>query len=121
MLFFPLNKHLRLPWFTKFDNKRIKSKHSNCLIFTLKCSMNFAFNPRRHKGGGVNLTPSLEFFGFKFLFFDRLPKALAQLFFVTSLCCCGCHGNQLSSDWFQLIESTKNAHYMCQISSQSNE
>ena len=52
MLFFPYNKHLRLPWFTKFDNKRIKSKHSNCLIFTLKCFMNFAFNPRRHKGGG---------------------------------------------------------------------
>ena len=40
------------------------------------------FNPRRHKGGGgVNLTP-LDFFGLKFLFLDRLPKALAQLFFV---------------------------------------
>ena len=32
-------------------------------------------------GGGLNLTP-LEFFSFKFLFLDRLPKALAQLFFV---------------------------------------
>ena len=34
-------------------------------------------------GGGVNLiSPPLNFFGFKFLFLDRLPKALAQLFFV---------------------------------------
>ena len=32
-------------------------------------------------GGGVNLTP-LDIFGLKFLFLDRLPKALAQLFFV---------------------------------------
>ena len=32
-------------------------------------------------GGGVNLNP-LDFFGFKSLFLDRLPKALAQLFFV---------------------------------------
>ena len=32
------------------------------------------------RGGGVNLYP-LEFFGLKFLFLDRLPKALAQLFF----------------------------------------
>ena len=31
--------------------------------------------------GGVNLTP-LVFFGLKFLFLDRLPKALAKLFFV---------------------------------------
>ena len=40
-----------------------------------------------------------------------------------SLCCCSYHGNQLvlSSKWFQLIERTKNAHYMCQISSQSDE
>ena len=36
-----------------------------------------------------------------------------------SICCCGCYGNQLSSKWFRLIERTKNAHYMCQISSQS--
>ena len=41
-----------------------------------------AINPRRHKGGGVNLTPLLDLFGLKFLFLDRLPKALAQLFFV---------------------------------------
>ena len=33
-------------------------------------------------GGGVNLTHPLDFFGFKVLFLDRLPKALAQLFFV---------------------------------------
>ena len=32
--------------------------------------------------GGVNLTPSLDFSGLKFLFLDRLPKAKAQLFFV---------------------------------------
>ena len=32
---------------------------------------------------------------------------------VTSLCCCGRHGNQLSSKWFRLIESTKNAPYIC--------
>ena len=31
---------------------------------------------------GVNLTHSLDFFGFKFLLLDRLPKALAQLFLV---------------------------------------
>ena len=31
---------------------------------------------------GVNLTPPLDFFGLKVLFLDRLPKALAQLFFV---------------------------------------
>ena len=35
-------------------------------------------NPIRHEGGGE----ALDFFGFKFLFLDRLPKALAQLFFV---------------------------------------
>ena len=35
------------------------------------------------RGGGVNLIPPpLKFFGFNFLFLDRLPKALAQLFFV---------------------------------------
>ena len=35
-------------------------------------------------GGGdgeINLTP-LDFFGLEFLFLNRLPKALAQLFFV---------------------------------------
>ena len=32
-------------------------------------------------GGGVNLPP-LGFFGLKCLFLDRLPEALAQLFFV---------------------------------------
>ena len=32
------------------------------------------------KGGQVN--PPLDFFGFKFLFLDRLSKALAQLFLV---------------------------------------
>ena len=30
-------------------------------------------------------------------------------------------GNQLSSKWYRLVESTKNAHYMCQISGQSDE
>ena len=34
----------------------------------------------RGGGGGFKLTP-LDCFGFKFLFFDRLSKALAQLFF----------------------------------------
>ena len=29
--------------------------------------------------------------------------------------------NQLSSKWFRLIQSIKNAHYMCQISSQLDE
>ena len=33
-------------------------------------------------GGGVKLTPTLDFFGFKFLLLDRLSKALAQLFLV---------------------------------------
>ena len=33
------------------------------------------------RGGGVNQTP-LDFFGLKFLFLYRLPKALAQLFSV---------------------------------------
>ena len=33
-------------------------------------------------GGGVKLTPPLDFFGFKFLLLDRLPKALVQLFLV---------------------------------------
>ena len=33
----------------------------------------------------------------------------------------GCHENQLRSTWFRLIESTKNAQYMCQISSQSDK
>ena len=49
-------------------------------------------NSRRYRGsgfvvvvgGGVNLTPSI-FFGFKFLFLYRLPKALVQLsFFVNT-------------------------------------
>ena len=35
----------------------------------------------RREGGGLILTP-LDLIGFKFLFLDRLPKALAQLFFV---------------------------------------
>ena len=34
------------------------------------------------RGGGVKLTPPLDFFGFKFLLLDRLSKALAQLFLV---------------------------------------
>ena len=33
------------------------------------------------RGGGVNLIPPRFFFGLKFLFLDRLPKALAQMFF----------------------------------------
>ena len=33
-------------------------------------------------GGGGCQVDSLEFFGFKFLFLDRLSKALAQLFLV---------------------------------------
>ena len=34
-------------------------------------------------GGGYQIdAPPLEFFGFKFLLLDRLPKALAQLFLV---------------------------------------
>ena len=33
-------------------------------------------------GGGGDQSDPLDFFGFKFLFLDRLPKALAQLFFV---------------------------------------
>ena len=40
---------------------------------------------------------------------------------MTSLCYCGCHGNQLSSKLYRLTESTKNAHYMCQISNQLDE
>ena len=34
------------------------------------------------RGGGGQTDPPLDFFGFNFLFFNRLPKALAQLFFV---------------------------------------
>ena len=33
------------------------------------------------RGGGQS-EPPLDFFGFKFLLLDRLPKALAQLFLV---------------------------------------
>ena len=33
-------------------------------------------------GGGWVRLPPLSLFGFKFLFLDRLPKALVQLFFV---------------------------------------
>ena len=33
-------------------------------------------------GGGGQSDPPLDFFGLKFLLLDRLPKALAQLFFV---------------------------------------
>ena len=33
-------------------------------------------------GGGQIDPPPLDFFGFKFLFLDRLSKALAQLFLV---------------------------------------
>ena len=36
----------------------------------------------RRGGGGVKLTHPPRFFGFKFLFLDRLAKALAQLFVV---------------------------------------
>ena len=32
-----------------------------------------------------------------------------------------CHGNQLDTTWFYLIESTNEACYMYQISSQSDE
>ena len=39
-------------------------------------------NPRRHKGGGGQSPPPLDFFGLKVLFLDPLPKALAKLFFV---------------------------------------
>ena len=30
------------------------------------------------------------------------------------LCNSGCHGNQLNTTWFRLIESTKEAYYMYQ-------
>ena len=40
---------------------------------------------------------------------------------VTSLCCYGYRGNPLSSNCFLLIESAKNAYYMCQRSNQSEE
>ena len=33
-------------------------------------------------GGEGQIDTPLDFFGFKFLFLDRLPKALVQLFFV---------------------------------------
>ena len=41
------------------------------------------FNPRslEGEGGGGQINP-LDFFGFKFLLFDRLSKALAQLFLI---------------------------------------
>ena len=39
------------------------------------------FNPRS-LGGGVKLTPPLDFSGFRFLLLNRLSKALAQLFLV---------------------------------------
>ena len=32
-----------------------------------------------------------------------------------------CHGNELDTTWFRLIESTNEAGYMYQISSQSDE
>ena len=34
---------------------------------------------------------------------------------------CGCHESPLDTTWFQLVKSTKKAHYMCQISNQSDE
>ena len=34
---------------------------------------------------------------------------------------CGCYVNQLDTTWFRLFENTKRAHYMCQISNQSDE
>ena len=40
-----------------------------------KTSLSPVFNSRRHGGGGQSDS-------YKFLFLDRLPKALAQLFFV---------------------------------------
>ena len=36
-------------------------------------------------GGGVKLTPPLDFSGFKFLLLDRLSKALVQLFLLPAL------------------------------------
>ena len=42
---------------------------------------NYSVNPRRLKGGGGQSDPP-GFFGLNFLFLDRLPKTLAQLFFV---------------------------------------
>ena len=37
---------------------------------------------RKGEESRVKLTPSLDFYGFKFLLLDRLSKALVQLFFV---------------------------------------
>ena len=42
----------------------------------------FSLNPRSPGGGGGSNWPPLDFFGFKFLLLDRLPKALVQLFLV---------------------------------------
>ena len=33
----------------------------------------------------------------------------------------GCHGNQLNTTWFRLIENTKEGYYMYQVSCQSDE
>ena len=51
------------------------------LVFGIKC---FGINPRSLEGGGGGgqIDPPLDFFGFKFLLLDRLSKALAQLFLV---------------------------------------
>ena len=54
------------------------SKDNICLFL-----INWLLNPGRHEdgGGGHFDPPPIDFFGFKFLFLDGLPKALGQLFF----------------------------------------
>ena len=61
----------------------------------------------------VNVVFSL-FLVFKFEFEKKKIENPRRRPLVTSLCYCGCHGIHLGSTLFQLIESTKNAHYMCQ-------
>ena len=48
-----------------------------------------------------------------------LKSKMAAACDVIHLTCC--HGNQLNATWFRLIESTNEACYMYQISSQSDE
>ena len=63
---------------------RMENKNTNNYILrTFEAKPLNILNPRRHKGGGGQSDPPLDFFGLKFLFLDRLPKALAQLFFVS--------------------------------------
>ena len=70
-----------------FARRKITTEDKLIILFELirRKTAKHSFNPRRHERGGGgrgHFESPLDFFGFKFLFLDQLPKALAQLFFV---------------------------------------